>query len=103
MGRERLHQEVESAGWKVDGSFSEHLVIGNKGELCLIIPSWVEGSNEPVYELYDVKKDVSYWVRDIPSPENAAELLQEHGGPPEEEWGNPYSGVIPITGRKSTH
>ena len=42
MEEERLHQEVESAGWEADGSSSEHLVIGNKGDLCLIIPSWVE-------------------------------------------------------------
>lgn len=90
MEREKLHKEVASAGWEPNGTFSEHLVIGNRGDLCLIIPSWVEVSNDPVYELHDVARNVSYWVREIPSPAKAAEILQEHGGPPEEEWGNPH-------------
>jgi hypothetical protein len=90
MDRERLYQQVDSAGWEPDGSFSEHLVIGNKGDLCLIIPSWVEGTNDPVYELHDVEKNLSYWVQQVPTPQKAAELLREHGGPPEEERGKPY-------------
>ena len=90
MGSERLYQEVDSAGWEPNGTFSEHLVIGNKGDLCVIVPSWVEGSNDLVYELHDVERNVSYWVREIPPPKKAAELLQQHGGPPEEERGNPH-------------
>jgi hypothetical protein len=88
MERERLYQEVASAGWEPNGTFSDHLVIGNKGDLCLIIPSWVEGSNDPMYEIHDVRRNLSYWVREIPSPVEAVELLQKHGGPPEEERGN---------------
>jgi hypothetical protein len=90
MDRERLYQEVDSAGWEPDGTFSDHLVIGNKGDLCLIVPSWVEGGNDPVYELHDVETNLSYWVQQIPTPQKAAELLREHGAPPEEERGNPY-------------
>ena len=90
MDKERLFQEVDSAGWEPHGTFSDHLVIGNKGDVCLIIPSWVEGSNDPVYELHDVEKNLSYWVQQIPIPQKAAEVLREHGGPPEEEQGNPY-------------
>jgi hypothetical protein len=55
MEEQRLRQEVDSAGWEADGSFSEHLVIGNKGAICLIFPSWVEGSKDPMYELHDLK------------------------------------------------
>ncbi len=69
MNEQRLHQEVDSAGWEADGTFSEHLVIGNKGNLCLIIPSWVEGSDDPIYELYDVEKNHSYWVQYILTPQ----------------------------------
>jgi hypothetical protein len=29
-------------------------------------------------------------VQQIPTPQKAAELLQEYAGPPEEERGNPY-------------
>jgi hypothetical protein len=60
MDKERLYQEVDSARWEPDGSFSDHPVIGNKGHLCLIIPSWVGGRNDPVYELHDVEKNLSY-------------------------------------------
>jgi hypothetical protein len=90
----RLYQEVESAGWEPNGTFSDHLVIGNKGDLCLIIPSWIAQSNDPVYELHDVERNVSYWVREIPSPEKAAEILQQHGGVrPRKSGGNPARGT----------
>jgi hypothetical protein len=90
MDRESVYQEVDSAGWEPDGNSSEQLVIGNKGDLCLIIPSWVEGRDDPVCELHDVENYHSYWVQQIPTPQKAAELLQEYAGPPEEERGNPY-------------
>jgi hypothetical protein len=32
---------------------------------------------------------MTYWVRAIPTPRQALVLLEEHGGPPEEERGNP--------------
>jgi hypothetical protein len=40
-----------------------------------------------VYELHDAEKNIAYWVLEMPSPHKAAELLREHGGPPEEERG----------------
>jgi hypothetical protein len=46
--------------------------------------------DDPVYELCDGEREITYWVREIPTPQHAAMLLEEHGGPPEEEWGNPY-------------
>jgi hypothetical protein len=33
---------------------------------------------------------LSYWVRVIVTPRQAAVLLEERGGPPEEERGNPH-------------
>jgi hypothetical protein len=54
MDRERLHQEVDSAGWEPDGSFSDHQVIGNKGDLCLpnredstLVAAGFESTKEP--------------------------------------------------------
>jgi hypothetical protein len=35
-------------------------------------------------------RDLTYWVQEIPTPQQAAELLEEHGGPPEEDWGDSY-------------
>lgn len=86
----RIDRGLTDAGWEAEGTFSEHLAIGLAGDLCVIVPAWVEGSGGPVFELHDVEKNVSYWVREIPTPQKAAELLGEYGGPSEEERGNPY-------------
>lgn len=88
MDKARIDQGLADAGWEADGTLSEHLAIGNEGDLCVIVPSWAWGSDDAVYELHDVQKNVSYWVREIPTPQKAAQILQEHGGPPEEERGN---------------
>ena len=90
MAKERHDEALAKAGWEPDGTFSEHLAIGLAGDLCVIIPAWVWGSGGPVFELYDVEKNLSYWVQAIPTPQKAAELLRTRGGPPEEERGNPY-------------
>ena len=47
-------------------------------------------TDDPVFELVDGRQMVTYWVRVIPTPRQAAVLLEEHGGLPEEERGNPY-------------
>jgi hypothetical protein len=43
------------------------------------------GDGEPAFELYDWEGEVAYWVKEIPTPYQAAKLLEEHGEPPEEE------------------
>jgi hypothetical protein len=50
-----------------------------------------DGMDDPVYELCDGEREITYWVREIPTPRHAAMLLREHGGPPKEERGNPYN------------
>jgi hypothetical protein len=42
-------------------------------------------TDEPAYELYDVGRHVSYWAHEVPTPDQAAVLLEEHGETPEEE------------------
>ena len=87
--KESHDEELANAGWEPDGTFSEHLAIGHAGDLYVIVPAWVWGViGSRVFELYDVQKNLSYWVREIPTPQEAAELLRKHGGPPEEERGN---------------
>ena len=83
--KDRIDRELAEAGWETDGTFSEHLSIGMSGELCVLVHGSTWETNEPAYELYDVWLDVSCWVHEIPTPERAAVLLDEHGEPPEEE------------------
>ena len=47
-------------------------------------------SGEPVFELSDEATGLTYWVREIPTPDKAQELINEYGQPADEEHGNPY-------------
>ena len=38
-----------------------------------------------VFELLDHEKNVSYWVKEVPTPQQAQMLLEEHGELPE-KW-----------------
>ena len=82
--QDKIYRELADAGWETDGSFSEHLAIGNSGDVCVLVHRSTWETDEPTYELYDVGRHVSYWVHEIPAPEQAAKLLGEHGRPPEE-------------------
>ncbi len=84
MDQEKIDHTLEDAGWEPDGTFSEHLSIGNSGDLCILAHRSTWNSDEPTFEVYDVGRHVSYWVHEIPTPEQAATLLEEHGEPPEE-------------------
>src|SRR5919107_2119808 len=88
--REEIEHALVDAGWELDGSFSDHLLVGEDGELSILVPQWVGEMDDPVYELCDGERQTTYWVGEIPTPQQAAMLLEEHGGPPEEERGNPY-------------
>jgi hypothetical protein len=70
-----------------DGS-SEHLTVGNRGKLSILAYESSMGSDDSFFELLDRRHMVTYWVRVIPTPRQAAELLEEHGGLPEEERGS---------------
>ena len=87
---EEIEQGFVEAGWQLDGGFSGHLIVGENENLSILAHKWVWGSDNPVFELGDGERSLTYWVREVPTPQQAAELLEEHGGPPEEERGNPY-------------
>jgi len=65
VDRAALEREVASAGWVIESGYSENLIIGNAGDLCILLPerSWQGADTE--YELYDVEKNVACWVRAI--------------------------------------
>jgi hypothetical protein len=77
------------AGWRVTDDSSEHLTVGNRGKLSILAYESCMGADDPVFELLDRRHMLTYCVRVIPTPRQAAVLLAEHSGPPEEERGNP--------------
>jgi hypothetical protein len=85
VDKDKIDRVLAEAGWETDGTFSEHLTIGESGELCVLVHRSTWETDEPAYELYDVGRHVSLWVHEIPTPERAAMLLEDHGKPLEEQ------------------
>jgi hypothetical protein len=85
VDREAIEQSFASAGWEIDGGFSEYLIIGYNGD-GLSILAYREGweTEDPVFELINHERNLTYEVQEIPTPQQAAQLLQEHGQSPEE-------------------
>ena len=80
---EEIEDSFTSAGWLLDGSFSEYLVIGytEDGQLSILAgkEAW-DTDDDPVFELVDHESDLTYAVVDeVPTPQQARKTLQEHG------------------------
>jgi hypothetical protein len=82
--QEEIEQRLADTSWELEDGFSEYVAIGSAGDLSILLNLRSWDGNNPVYELYDVGRHLSYRVKEIPTPEQAATLLQEHGGTPEE-------------------
>ena len=85
VDKDRIDQELADAGWLPDGTFSEHLAIGEADNLCVLVHRSTWEADQPAYELYDAGRHVSYWVHEIPTPDQAVKLLEEYGETPEGE------------------
>ena len=86
-----IERAFVGAGWRVTDDFSERLLVGNCGELSMLAYESFMGTDDPAFELLDRRRIVTYWVRVIPTPRQAAVLLEEHGGLPDEARGNPHN------------
>lgn len=94
MSREEIERAMEEAGWKIDGGFVDHLIVGHDDVVSLLAYPWAWEAPDPGFEISHEVKDTTYWVRGIPTPRRAVELIEEHGGPPEEERGNPHGSSV---------
>ena len=90
MEREEIEQSFVEAGWDLDGSFEDHLLIGHDGHrLSLLAHREHWGTDhQPLFEILDHEEMITYWVEEVPTPHHALQLLEEHGQPPE-EWDLP--------------
>ncbi len=89
MNQEAIKEIVQnfaSSGWDNDDSFSGYLVIGFSGDNLSIVAhneSWE--SDNPIFELINHETNLTYWVKEVPTPQQAQMLLEEHGEIPE-KW-----------------
>ena len=93
MTPEQVGQALTEAGWRLDGGFSEYLIVGHDDDHASItVHSWVWEKDTHVFELSDARTRRTYWVHAIPTPWQAKLLLDEHGGDPleEEKLGTTY-------------
>ncbi len=87
-----IQQNFTNAGWDIDSSFSGWLLIGFSGDNLSIV-AHKEGEEERetgepdeiVFELLDHQRNLTYWLKEVPTPQRAQELLEEHGELPE-KW-----------------
>ena len=83
MYREEIEQGFVNAGWHIDADFLGLLVIGYKGDGLSILTreQALDANVAPLFELIDHKRNVTFGVQVIPTPQQATKLLQEYGQP----------------------
>jgi hypothetical protein len=76
LTQEKIVRWLEDAGWWVANWADEDALVGYSDDDLLILAhkSEVEAA-DPTFELYDRKRGLSDWVRVIPTPRVAAQLL----------------------------
>ena len=92
MAREEIEIAFVAAGWEVAGRSSPHLVAANAGGAPLSIQAYgpfVGVSDEQAFEIINRLLELTYWVREVPTPRVAWALVHEFGGAPGMEWGKP--------------
>ena len=86
MSPDEIENRFASAGWHLDGGFAGYLVIGYDQDGLSILArkeAWETDDEDPVFELIDHERNLTYGVWEIPTPEEAREMLREHGQSPE--------------------
>ena len=81
---EEIENSFTSAGWYLDGSFLDYLVIEYTDGFSILAGKEAWETDDPVFELLDHERDLTYGVQEIPTPPQAQKMLLEHGQPPGE-------------------
>jgi hypothetical protein len=89
MDSEETERGFVNAGWEVPGP-TRYPIVCNDGHLSMVAHEQYARSDDPVFEIVAGRCVLSYWVRVIISPRQAAVLLEECDGPLEEERGNSH-------------
>ena len=80
MNHKEIEQNFTSAGWELDGSFSDHLIIGYDGDSLSILAHREEWeTDEPTFEILDHERILTYWTKKVCTPQQARDLLQKYG------------------------
>jgi hypothetical protein len=80
MDQEEIQQRFFSAGWSIDGSFSEYLIIGYSGdEMSLLAHKGSWEDDDPVFVILDHDRNLTHFVYGVPTSLQAAKLLRDHG------------------------
>jgi hypothetical protein len=82
--REAAAQSFEAAGWAIREKYplEEEGAGGEAGRYVIRTTEKLVG-DETVYELQDEELNMKVYAHKIPSPERAAELIEEYGAPVE--------------------
>ena len=78
---EEIQDSFTSAGWHLDGSFADYLVIGYTDRVSITAGKEAWEADDPVFELIDHERDLTHEVQEIPTPQQARKMLLEHGLP----------------------
>ena len=88
MMAEQIRQDFEAAGWTTGDPISEEeaerlemVVRAEAGRYAIVAHRSVMVLEKPTFELVDTESETVIWVREVPSPQRAAELLARHGLP----------------------
>ena len=86
MTREEVREAFEKAGWRISDRTNYHLLVGEaeNPSLSLLAHEEAIGAADPAFEIVDLERNATRRVRSIPTPAQAAALIEEQRGLPEE-------------------
>lgn len=91
MIAEGIRRSFEAAGWETGGPIGEEeaeqlalVVRGEAGKYAIVAHRSVMVLEKPTFEIVDTEAEAVIWVREVPDPHQAAELLAEYGIPAHE-------------------